>query len=77
MILDAGAFKAAFVKLHYAAIPQHDPNPDVKSSEEHLIKSLSQLSTRFPGKLPAMLKVLEEKPQAILRKLCTQFQVTL
>lgn len=65
-------YQAAFSQLSFAQPKQVDHLAEVTDARQFLANSLSNLSQRRPGELPALLGTLETEYKHMLQKYCDQ-----
>ncbi|KNC84613.1 hypothetical protein SARC_03180 [Sphaeroforma arctica JP610] len=73
----ASEFATVHTQLSFAKKPEVDPFAAVVDARIHLAKALHTMSTKMPGKVPALLQGLDPQVQGILSSYLTQAQVQL
>lgn len=67
-IEDTPGYQTAYSQLIFAGKPPHDPVASLGDPKAFLAKSLAQLSSKAPGRLPQMIGQLQPQPQQFLQQ---------
>eukprot|EP00850_Spirogloea_muscicola_P008170 SM000043S15798 [mRNA] locus=s43:232850:238627:+ [translate_table: standard] len=73
---EVAGYTATYARLHSAGKREEDPTPDVHDAKQYLTMSLSQLSSRLPGKLSLVIQQsLQASNQAALSQYFGHYKV--